>query len=877
MFISELLTRVANSTPDVTAITAPGRVALSYGALSKHVDGMVLRLNQMGIGCGDRVAMVLPNGPEMAVAFLAVAAGATSAPLNPAYRAGDFEFYLSDLRPKALIIGSDLDSPARPVADSLGIPVIELKANVRAEAGIFTLDGGAVSDPVQTGFAGPDEVALVLHTSGTTSRPKQVPLTHRNLCASAGNIRSALALTDSDRCLNVMPLFHIHGLVGAILSSLSSRASVVCTPGFDAPGFFVWLAEEDPTWYTAVPTMHQAVVSAEVDHAGIARRSRLRFIRSSSSSLPPSLMSNLERLFDVPVIESYGMTEASHQMTSNLLPPGKRKPGSVGVAAGPDVAIMDGSGKLLGHEEEGEIVIRGPNVTAGYAGNAEANAQAFNAGWFRTGDLGRLDEMGYLYITGRLKEMVNRGGENIAPREVDEVLLEHPAVAQATAFAVPHPTLGEDLAAAVVVKAGSDITEQSLRDYAFKHLADFKVPSQVIFVEEIPKGPTGKLQRIGLADTLAGELQTPFVAPRNRLEETLAKFWAKTLRLKNVSIHDNFFALGGDSLRAHELFAQIEHSLGKKLPPVTLFHAPTIEQLASALTNGQCRILENALVPIQTRGSKPPLFFVHAHEGSVIYFHDLARCLGPDQPFYGLQAPWLYSQHEELIRIEGMAAQYIREIRTVQPHGPYFLGGWCLGGMVALEMAQQLSEQGEQVAFLVMAMCAHPTYPERLPRVTSIHQGIYGIARKLDQVMTNFCEFSRKQKLTYLSSRTKSLKTRIVASSEGALRSILSIFGVRLPYSSSYLIAQLTRANRLVIGHYEPQIYTGDVALFRSSKQPLGIVPDPTLGWEEFFPRLDVREIPGHSKAMLEEPRVRILAEHVTACLERARASAPAL
>ena len=616
--ISELLTYAANSTPDATAIMAPGRVALSYGRLSKHVCDIVDALNQMGIGRDDRVALVLPNGPEMAVAFLAAAAGATSAPLNPGYRSGDFEFYFSDLQPKALIIGAELDSPARSVAASQGIPVIELTATTEKEAGIFMLQGEAVADPVHTGFACPDDVALVLHTSGTTSRPKQVPLTHKNLCESAGNIRSTLALTESDRCLNVMPLFHIHGLVGAILSSLSSGASVVCTSGFDASRFFASLAEEDPTWYTAVPTMHQAVVSAACDHTGTVRECRLRLIRSSSSSLPPSLMPDLERLFNVPVIESYGMTEASHQMTSNLLPPGKRKPGSVGVAAGPEVAIMDEDGELMGSDEEGEIVIRGPNVTAGYAGNEEANAQSFSAGWFRTGDRGRMDGEGYLYITGRLKEMVNRGGENIAPREVDEVLLEHPAVAQAIAFAVPHPTLGEDLAAAVVVKRDAKVSEQSLRDYAFDRLADFKVPSQVIFVDAIPKGPTGKQQRIGLADKLAAKLQAPFVAPRNRVEETLAKFWAKTLRLKKVSIHDNFFAMGGDSLQAHELFAQIEHSLGKKLPPTTLFHSPTIEQLAGTVSNGQCTTSQNALVPIQSGGSKPPLFFVHAHEGSVI-------------------------------------------------------------------------------------------------------------------------------------------------------------------------------------------------------------------------------------------------------------------
>jgi oxalate---CoA ligase len=299
-----------------------------------------------------------------------------------------------------------------------------------------------------------------------------------------------------------VPLFHIHGLIAAVLSSLAAGASVICTSGFNALKFFAWLDEEKPSWYTAVPTMHQAILARAPRNGDIIARSKLRFIRSSSSSLPPQVLRELEDTFGVPVIESYGMTEASHQMASNPLPPGARRPGSVGLAAGPEVRIMDEAGRLLPPGEIGEVVIRGPNVTKGYENNPTANANAFANGWFRTGDQGVLDDEGYLTLTGRLKELINRGGEKISPREVDEILMDHPAVAQAVTFALPHDKLGEEVAAVVVVREGKEVGERELRDFCAKRLADFKVPRKVVFLAEIPKGATGKLQRIGLAEKL---------------------------------------------------------------------------------------------------------------------------------------------------------------------------------------------------------------------------------------------------------------------------------------------------------------------------------------------------------------------------------------
>src|SRR5208282_2729610 len=347
-----------------SAIWALGRRPLGYTRLFEQCATMTALLNGAGISRGDRVAVVLPNGPEMAACFLAVAMGASCAPLNPAYRRGEFEFYLSDLAPRALIVQNDVESPAIEVAESRGIRVIRLRPSTSQEAGTFSLDFGGPITPSAPVFANDRDEALVLHTSGTTARPKMVPLTQANLTASAASIAASLGLDASDRCLNVMPLFHIHGLVGALLATIAAGGSIVCTTGFQAPRFLDWCDEFSPTWYTAVPTMHQAVLSRATENPARVADSKLRFIRSCSAPLPPKLMAEMEQTFRVPVLEAYGMTEASHQIATNPPPPAARKPGSVGLACGTEVAVMDGEGKLLAPEEIGEIVLRGPGVTA---------------------------------------------------------------------------------------------------------------------------------------------------------------------------------------------------------------------------------------------------------------------------------------------------------------------------------------------------------------------------------------------------------------------------------------------------------------------------------------------------------------------------------
>ena len=502
MTLSGLLAAGADGDP---AILTAGGSMLTHAELRAEVVRLADRLRASGLGSRDRIAIVLPNGPEMAVAFLAAACAGCAAPLNPKYRTEELRFYLDDLGAKALITRpDDSGSAARAAAREAHGAIVSVALNGSVADGAGAIDLAA--DPADAGATASEpsaeDVALVLHTSGTTSRPKIVPLRQRHLARSAEGIAEALALTSGDRSLNVMPLFHIHGLLAGLLAPLSAGGSVACTGGFDAFRFFSQLEALRPTYYTAVPTMHQMVLARSARHRDTARQAGLRFVRSSSASLPESVLLALGGLFGVPVIEAYGMTEATHQMCANPLPPAAAKPRSVGLPTGIELAVLDGRDQPRPPGERGEVSIKGPTVIDGYENNPSANAAAFTSGWFRTGDEGYVDDDGYLFLTGRLKEQINRGGEKIFPLEVDEALLRHQSVAQAVTFAVPHDKLGEDVAAAVVAAEGSEVDERELRSFLSQSLAAFKVPRRVLVLDELPKGPTGKLQRIGLAERL---------------------------------------------------------------------------------------------------------------------------------------------------------------------------------------------------------------------------------------------------------------------------------------------------------------------------------------------------------------------------------------
>jgi oxalate---CoA ligase len=464
---------------------------VTYDVLRQRIADMAAGLAASGIGAGDRVAMALPNGLPMVVLILAASAVGTAAPLNPAYRYEEICFSLQDTGAKLAVLPEGADDARRAAADC-GVAVTTPEALAAT---------GAVR-PAPKQDPGPADVALVLHTSGSTGRPKRVPLRHANLAVSVGNVVETYRLAPEDVSLCVMPLFHVHGLVASALATFASGGTVVVPGAFSPFSFWRLVRAHAVTWYSAVPTIHQLLLA----RLGAERpdgAEQLRLIRSCSAALPPEVMGQLESRLGVPVLEAYGMTEAAHQMASNPLPPRERKPGTVGPGTGVRIGVLDSEGTELPAGQPGEVVIAGPNVIDGYEDNPAANADSFIGGWFRTGDQGVVDADGYLRLVGRIKELINRGGEKIAPREIDDVLLAHPAVAEAVAFGVPHPVWGEVVAAAVVLR--QPVAERELRAWCRDRLAGFKCPDHVHVVDAIPRTATGKVQRLGLAARFAGD------------------------------------------------------------------------------------------------------------------------------------------------------------------------------------------------------------------------------------------------------------------------------------------------------------------------------------------------------------------------------------
>jgi acyl-CoA synthetase (AMP-forming)/AMP-acid ligase II len=483
-----------------TAIIVPELgIRVTYDSLRQQVLAMANALASIGIRRGDAVAIALPNGLPAIVSFLAASIAGTAAPLNPAYPHEEFLFFLGDINARILLcppVGAEF---ARRAAADRKIPVssVEMSDNGVVQVAAPATIAASVTEPKA------DEIALVLHTSGSTGQPKRVPLRHSNLAVSSANIANTYELSQQDVSLCIMPLFHVHGLIASLMATLLSGGTAVVPTKFNALSFWRTVQEHRVTWYSGVPTMHQVLLARA--HQKPAEAASLRFIRSCSAPLSPGLIHKIEGLFGVPCVEAYGMTEAAHQMTSNLLPPRHRKAGSVGVGTGLRISIMDKSGHHLGTNQRGEVVIQGANVFRGYENNPEANARAFVNGWFRTGDEGMLDADCYLHLTGRIKDIIIRGGENIAPHEVDEILLRHPAVAAAVTFGYVHPTLGEEVAAAVVLHEGFEATESTLIKHCRELLAEYKCPKKIHLVKSIPTTATGKIRRRAVAAALGDQ------------------------------------------------------------------------------------------------------------------------------------------------------------------------------------------------------------------------------------------------------------------------------------------------------------------------------------------------------------------------------------
>ena len=692
----------AVSRPDAAALLDPDGRITSRASLQVQIHSLANGLRAQGVQRKDRLALVMAPGTGMATAVLAAMAVAAVAPLVPT---SPLTIVVEDLRRLGathVLVDDQPPAAVLEAAGQLGIPVLD----------VWSL---AKTDPTSLVPAEPQvgELALLLQTSGTTSRPKVVPLSFANLILNARSVAKVLDLGPSDLSLAAMPMFHIHGIVASLMAPLLAGGSVICCRGNDPEHLLLCLRSLQPTWVSAVPTLLHAVLNASERQAIDGNASRLRFLRASSASLPPVLRQRLEQHFGVPVLEAYGMTEC-YLICSNRLP-GKGLsplPGSVGPAAGPEVVILGSDHLSLRPGEIGEVSIRGANVTTGYEHPDRSGwiTTANGEQWFPTGDEGYRDQEGRLFLTGRLKEMINRGGEKVIPRRVDEVLLHHPAVDQALAFAVPHPTLGEDLAAAVVLRAGANLEEQELRRHAFAGLSPHEVPSRILFLDALPRGNTGKLQRIGLAERLADALLTPDEPAVGELEKLVASLIAEVLGQGPPARDDNFFLLGGDSLSGARVVSRLADELGLELHPTLLFSAPTVRSLATLLQNS-CQQAPTHLVTLQPQGTRLPLYVVHGW-GGLPGFTNLARALAPHRPVFGLRAT-SEGTLPQGASVTKFANAYAEEILAAHPGGPIHLMGYSAGGWYAYAVAAALLQRQAQIG-VVAILDTNPI--SRIPR-----------------------------------------------------------------------------------------------------------------------------------------------------------------
>jgi oxalate---CoA ligase len=876
--------RCATCVGDVEAIVSPGRESLRFAELPGMLASIRDALAGFGVGRGDRVVSVLPRGPETALCFLGVSSCAVYVPLNPEYTEAEFAKYLTELRPKALIVSKGAGGAAVACASALAIPVIELVVEPGKPAGSFSLISEMRGEPAVPAWSGAEDVALILLTSGSSSGQKLVPMRQRHLLAYAQVSGDHYGLGPQDRCLHVMPMFHGHGLKSTLLVPLANGSGVICPRAFDVRSFFEQIQAFRPTWYSAAASIHHAIFERIGEFRDVARNAKLRFIRSGSGRLDPKVMAGLEEAFGAPMLERYGMSEAC-TLTSNPFPPGLRKPGTVGKVIFNEVAILDEAGNAVGPGCTGEVVTRGPGVFDGYLDNPEATAAAFVNGWFRTGDLGRFDEDGYLTLMGRLKEVINRGGEKIGTLEVEAALLRHPAVADVCVFPIPHPSLGEEVAAAIVLASHLEVTERELRAHARGMLTGFKVPRRIYMLPVLPKSATNKIRRDEVVRICASIQAASAQAAATRaqpsmwsaLEREIAVLWKRTLGPQSAEIDrdDDFFLLGGDSLQACELFEQLRRQYGITLGLRHLFDdAATVAGMARLVERGRRSALRqrgklSRLVPIKEDGERPPLFAMPGSGGNPVGFVHLGRLLDQRQPLYGIEARGLDGADPPLSRVEDIAADNIAAIREMQPTGPYFLSGACYGARVAYEMARQLEAAGERIGLLLMLDPSSPFHRAdgRLRGEADgdkpVKPGATVVRFVADRIVMHATAFARlrgAQRAAFVREKLSTL--RDIMKQRDLFRGDRSEYYRRLVYA----------ANRAAGSRYVPGSFGGPAVVCLTRDRPVRGERNYRLDWLEVVPQCGApRYVAGQdSGAMLNLPHVYELASFVNRWLDAA-------
>lgn len=716
----------AAASPQRVALRSSGRPDSSFSDLIAFVDQAIADLQSNGVTPQARIATILPNAPETALAILAVSSYATSIPLNPAYAPEEMKLLLRDAGVTHVITDMQKMPHAVSAGRDLGLATLHLSSILAAPTGAFKLTEDRVP-PISTDSQSARRTALVLHTSGSTGTPKRVPLTPANLISSAWNVAKSLELGPGDICLNMMPMFHIGALVDLLLAPLYAGGAVAFTPEISTSAFFASLRKFQPTWFQAVPTVLRDILAHKAAGDDVEAVGQLRFIRAVSQPLPLRLQDEFEQTFGTTLVPIFGMTETAGLIASVPLDRSRRKSGSVGISVGCSVKICDSFGNEVAPMRRGEVLISGPNVMNGYEGTETSHAETFRGSWLRSGDEGYLDEDGCLFLTGRLKDIINRGGEKISPLEIDQILADHPAIREAAAFPLPHPTLGEEVAVAVVPATDTMLEPRDVTDHLRSRLAPFKVPRTVVFLDRLPRVPSGKLDRLALPGLASGAASSTSVRtlPETPLAKSLASMWRKVLKVPDVAMEDDFFDLGGDSLTAMNFASLLEEKFGRDLPLTLLFDAPTLREMEQALSRaiersasnetldprirtavrkvtaawrGKRKSMESLIVGRNTMGTKRPFFWVSQ---TLHGFEALAACFDPERPLYAmtsLSATGMKSDENT----RRLAAHYAEEILEIEPDRPVLLGGFCQGGVVAFEIAKALRCKGHEVALLCL-------------------------------------------------------------------------------------------------------------------------------------------------------------------------------
>ena len=706
------LQRLAQLQPDHAAVVASGSAPLSYRRLHNLACDVRTALRLGRFERSARIAIAMGDGAQAAVAIVAVSCSAVSVPLNPKQTAAEIDACLARVRPHALLVASGIDSVARRAAERQGIPLIEATAAADGTPA-FSLpmtEGARTEAPEESDDPDPDASAFILQTSGTAAEPKLVPYSHRNMLATAAIAKAWYNLTPQDRCLSVSPVFYAHGLKVTVFTPLLTGGTVTFPADASKFDYSEWFGVLKPTWYSAGPTLNRFVFDQIQSSTDVKSDHSLRFITMGLAAAPRDVLEGLQRTLGIPVLACYGASEAS-VISSNQPTQGRARAGTVGLPWPNTVVIAGEDGHPLPPGIQGEILVGGPTVISGYLNAPELNRMRFVNGWFKTGDIGSIDEEGFLTVRGRKDDLINRGGEKISPAEIDDLLVRHPAVAEAAAFAVPHPRLGEDVAVAAVLRPGTTATAIQLREFLQQRLASFKIPRRILIRDQLPKGPTGKIARRQLTELLQGEVaaDTPSAAPQDSREAPfdcelvlqLTKMWEELLKITPIFLDDDFFEKGGDSLLAMQMHAKLEELTCRTIPGAMLFEATTIRQVAQLLSSGG-KIQEKPLIRLHQTGSRPPLFFFHSEfEGEGYSAIRLARLLGSDQPFFVVDPHGLDDQPVPR-SIEAMAADRMPLILNAQPEEPYRLFGSCVGGLVAFELARLLVAANKKVDVVIM-------------------------------------------------------------------------------------------------------------------------------------------------------------------------------